>query len=72
MTAYGAFSMYNNLSSIQAHLYADIWLQLRLEVLLSRYNAINAKANERLVQRLGSAVQIERIEQTIIFGAGKR
>nr|POE48045.1 hypothetical protein CFP56_01373 [Quercus suber] len=50
----------------------DIWFQLRPEVLISRYYAINAKANSSLRQRLGSAVDMEGIKQTIIFGAGKR
>nr|POE65345.1 hypothetical protein CFP56_72990 [Quercus suber] len=50
----------------------DIWFQLRPEVLISRYYAINAKANKSLRQRLGRAVDEEGIRQTIIFGAGKR
>lgn len=50
----------------------DIWFQLRPEVLISRYRSINAKANERLRQRLGRAIENEGIEQTIVFGAGKR
>lgn len=50
----------------------DIWFQLRPEVLVSRYHSINHAANERLRERLGRAVDIEEIDQTIIFGAGKR
>jgi hypothetical protein len=51
---------------------ADIWFQLRREVLISRYHSVNDAANERLRQRLGSAVDAEGLEQTIIFGSGKR
>jgi hypothetical protein len=50
----------------------DIWFQLRREVLIERYHAVNDAANERLLQRLGSAVHAEGLEQTIIFGSGKR
>ena len=50
----------------------DIWFQLRREVLIERYHAVNDAANERLLQRLGSAVDAEGLEQTIIFGSGKR
>ena len=51
---------------------ADIWFQLRREVLISRYHSVNDAANERLRQRLGSAVDAEGLKQTIIFGSGKR
>jgi hypothetical protein len=51
---------------------ADIWFQLRREVLIERYHAVNDAANERLLQRLGSAVDAEGLEQTIVFGSGKR
>jgi len=51
---------------------ADIWFQLRREVLISRYHSVNDAANARLRQRLGSAVDAEGLEQTIIFGSGKR
>lgn len=51
----------------------DIWFQLPAEVLISRYHGINKKANKRLRRRLGStAVKAESLQQTIIFGAGKR
>jgi hypothetical protein len=50
----------------------DIWFQLRREVLIERYHAVNDAANERLLQRLGSAVGAEGLQQTIIFGSGKR
>ena len=50
----------------------DIWFQLRREVLIERYWAVNNAANARLLQRLGSAVDKEGLEQTIIFGSGKR
>ncbi|KAK3674042.1 hypothetical protein LTR78_006245 [Recurvomyces mirabilis] len=72
MDAYGAFNLYDNPSNVQTHLEADIWFQLRAEVLLSRYYKINQEANERLRNRLGSAVEAESLKQTIIFGAGKR
>ena len=50
----------------------DIWFQLRPETLISRYHAINDASNLRLRERLGRAVDAEGLEQTIIFGAGKR
>lgn len=50
----------------------DIWMQLPFDVLLSRYHAINARANRGLSKRLGHAYTSENIRQTIIFGAGKR
>lgn len=50
----------------------DIWFQLRPEVLIERYYATNEDANERMLQRLGSAVEKEGLKQTIIFGSGKR
>jgi len=50
----------------------DIWFQLRREVLISRYHSVNDAANERLRQRLGSAVDAEGLKQTVIFGSGKR
>lgn len=54
MDAYGAFNNYDNPVSIQAHLEADIWFQLRPEVLVRRYHTINKQANARLVQRLST------------------
>lgn len=72
MDGYGAFDCYENQSRNDTHREADIWFQLRPEVLISRYHAINAQANKRLIDRLGRAVEKERLSQTIIFGAGKR
>ncbi|KAK3709708.1 hypothetical protein LTR37_010735 [Vermiconidia calcicola] len=72
MDAYGSFNLYDDARNIQAHLQADIWFQLRKETLVSRYYSINEHANRRLSQRLGKAFDSEGIEQTIIFGAGKR
>ena len=71
MDSYGLL-LFPLLDEIKAHTVADIWFQLRPEVLLSRYHAINEAANVRLRQRLGSAVDAEDLQQTIIFGAGKR
>ncbi|CAD6591732.1 MAG: hypothetical protein ASARMPREDX12_005398 [Alectoria sarmentosa] len=50
----------------------DIWFQLHKDLLIERYYQINAKANKRIKERMGRAAKIEGIEQTIIFGAGKR
>ena len=50
----------------------DIWFQLHKDLLVERYYQINAEANERIRKRMGRAAMIEGIEQTIIFGAGKR
>lgn len=72
MDAYGSFNLYNQPCNIEAHLEADIWFQLPVEVLISRYNAANAQADARLVNRLGRAVKAEGLKQAIIFGAGKR
>jgi hypothetical protein len=72
MDAYGAFDSYEQIGNIKAHLEADIWFQLRPEVLIQRWRAINEAANARLEDRLGYAVKVEGLQQTIIFGAGKR
>lgn len=72
MDAYGAFDYYDMPRNKEAHQQADIWFQLSAKVLLQRYYAINAAANERIEERLGRAAAIEEIKQTIIFGAGKR
>lgn len=72
MDAYGSFNYYDNPGNKQTHLDADIWWQLRPEVLIDRYYAINDAANARIQERMGRAADIEGIEQTIIFGAGKR
>ena len=50
----------------------DIWFQLRKELLLERYHQVNAAANKRIHDRMGRAASIEGINQTIIFGSGKR
>ncbi|RDW87232.1 hypothetical protein BP5796_02926 [Coleophoma crateriformis] len=50
----------------------DILFQLRPEVLLERYFAVNAKADARIAERLGATVVVERgIQQKIIFSAQK-
>lgn len=51
---------------------SDSWFQLRAEVIVRRYHAINRDANEQLRKRLGRAVKAEGIKQTIVFGATKR
>lgn len=71
MDAYGV-SSYTPYEDFKPYYSLDIWFQLRPDVLIQRYHAINAAANKRLQQRLGNAVQKEGLEQTIIFGAGKR
>ena len=45
---------------------------MRIETLLSRYYSINQAGNERLRARLGKAFEKEALQQSIIFGAGKR
>ncbi len=50
----------------------DIWFQLHKDLLIERYYQINTEANKRIKKRMGRAAKIEGIEQTIIFGAGKR
>jgi len=72
MDAYGAFNLYDNPGNKATHMEADIWFQLRPETFIDRYYSINKAANKRLQKRLGSAVEAEGVQQTIIFGAGKR
>lgn len=72
MDAYGAFNLFEKPSTQQAHLEADIWMQLPKETLINRYYDVNAAANHRLSERLGRAFEAEGIRQRIIFGAGKR
>jgi len=62
----------SDLGYIALTLTQDIWFQLPAEILVSRYHDINAKADDRLVKRLGSAAHAENLQQSIIFGAGKR
>lgn len=50
----------------------DIWFQLPLDVMVSRYLSINAQGQERIKERMGPAADAENIRQSIIFGAGKR
>ena len=50
----------------------DIWFQLHKDLLIERYYRINADANKRIKDRMGRAARIEGIQQTIVFGAGKR
>lgn len=71
MDAYGPCLLFHG-SSDECSQGADIWFQLRKEVFISRYHAINAAANERLRKRLGRAADVEDLKQTIVFGAGKR
>ena len=50
----------------------DVWFQLRPDVLITRYHAINKAANERLRKRLGSrAIKAGDIDQRVLFGASK-
>ena len=73
MDAYGgSWYEWTNRVTQDTHREADIWFQLRVETLIERYYAINAAENERIRQRLGRAADIEGIEQTIVFGSGKR
>ncbi|CZT20068.1 uncharacterized protein RCC_05925 [Ramularia collo-cygni] len=50
----------------------DIWLQLPLEVLLTRYKAILEEDDARIAHRMGRAFALEEIKSGIVFGAGKR
>ncbi|KFA66912.1 hypothetical protein S40285_02315 [Stachybotrys chlorohalonatus IBT 40285] len=70
--AYGAFNYYDIPVGIDAYSQAELWFQLPLEVLLMRYNAINARANEDLERRLGRAYKAEHLKQTVVFGSSKR
>jgi hypothetical protein len=70
--AYGAFNYYDIPVGIDAYSQAELWFQLPLEVLLMRYNAINARANDDLERRLGRAYKAEHLKQTVVFGSSKR
>lgn len=51
----------------------DIWFQLRPQVVLDRYFAINARANKRILDDLGAeVVQRYTIKQEIVFSSQKR
>lgn len=71
MDAYGPCLLFHG-NSNECSQGADIWFQLRREVFIARYHAINAAANERIRKRLGRAADVEGLRQTIVFGAGKR
>ena len=49
----------------------DVWFQLRSDVLIKRYFAINKGANKRISKSLGKAAEKEGIKQTVIFGPDK-
>jgi hypothetical protein len=50
----------------------DIWVQLPLEVLISRYYAILEAEDRRIAQRMGRAADIEDIRAKVVFAATKR
>lgn len=50
----------------------DVWFHLRPDVLLQRYHDINRQANARIRARMGKAMQLEQIQQTVVFSAQKR
>ena len=50
----------------------DIWFQLRPDIMIERFHAINKVADERNSRRMGSAIPVKEFEQKVIFGAGKR
>lgn len=70
--SYGAFNYFDEPASVDAYLQGESWFQLRPETLLRRFHAVNAQANIDLKERLGQAATKEKIQQTILFGAGKR
>lgn len=50
----------------------DVWFQLRPDVLIKRFYAINAAANARTIQRYGEKVFAEReMFQSVVFGPDK-
>ena len=49
----------------------DVWFQLRSDVLIKRYFAINKAANKRISKALGNVAKKEDIKQTVIFGPDK-
>lgn len=50
----------------------DVWFQLPLDILLSRYHKIIEEDNARIAHRMGRAFSREGIKSGIVFGAGKR
>lgn len=50
----------------------DLWFQLRPDVLIKRYYAINKAANQRAVEKYGADVVAEKdMRQTVLFGPDK-
>lgn len=49
----------------------DVWFQLRSDVLIKRYFAINNAANKRISKTLGNVAAKMDIKQTVIFGPDK-
>ncbi|PIA93040.1 hypothetical protein CB0940_04800 [Cercospora beticola] len=50
----------------------DIWFQLRPDVLLKRFFAINAAANARTIERYGEQIFVEQeMYQSVVFGPDK-
>ena len=50
----------------------DIWFQLRPDVLIKRFYAINAAANSRTIERYGEKIFAEReMYQSVVFGPDK-
>lgn len=49
----------------------DVWFQLRSDVLIKRYFAINNAANKRISKTLGNVAENKDIKQTVIFGPDK-
>ena len=49
----------------------DVWFQLRSDVLIKRYFAINHAANKRISKTLGNVAAKMDIKQTVIFGPDK-
>lgn len=51
----------------------DVWFQLRPEVVISRYNEINKRANYRIRSRLGiKDAEENNVKQTVVFSAQKK
>ena len=49
----------------------DVWFQLRSDVLIKRYFAINSAADKRISKTLGHVAGKKDIKQTVIFGPDK-
>jgi len=51
----------------------DVWMQLRPEVMIERYYAINQAANERIIRTYGKdQAQKYDMRQTVVWGADKK